>query len=291
MSEVGSATSSFGMVSRSLMSGSGGRPEKWVGFGGTRPVIVERMRESVPGPVTGDAFGGVLRACHEAGARPGAAFQIVERDDGHIAASDAAVYFAPVGDWPELERQACEEITGRVLDVGCGAGRHASALTGAGVGVIGLDSSPGAVAVAQARGVDARLGSASAIPAGIDGIDAVVLFGNGVGLLGGRHQAPVVLAELARVAAPGARLLASGQDPSVTTDPVHLAYHERNRRWGRMPGQLRLRVRHERVASEWFDYLLASEAELTDLVGESPWRLVEMRRDDRSGYLAVMRLR
>lgn len=249
------------------------------------------MRESVPGLVMGDAFGGVLRACHEAGARTGAVFQIVERDDGHIAASDAAVYFAPVEDWPELERQASEEITGRVLDVGCGAGRHASVLIAAGVGVIGLDSSPGAVAVARARGVDARLGSVSAIPAGIDAVDAVVLFGNGIGLLGGRRQASVVLAELARVAAPGARLLASGSDPYATTNPIHLAYHERNRQRGRMPGQLRLRVRHERLASEWFDYLLPSEAELTGLLRESPWRLVEMRHDDHGGYLAVMQLR
>jgi len=268
----------------------GGR-RNWVGVGGAWAVIVERMRESVPGPVMGDAFGGVLRACHEVGARTGAVFQIIERDDGHIAASDAAVYFAPVEDWPELERHACEEITGRVLDVGCGAGRHASVLIAAGAGVIGLDSSPGAVAVAQARGVDARLGSASAIPVGIDAMDTVVLFGNGIGLLGSPQQAPVVLAELARVAAPGARLLGSGLDPSVTTNPIHLAYHDHNRQRGRMPGQLRLRVRHERLASEWFDYLLPSEAELTDLVRNSPWRLDEMRHDDHGGYLAVMHLR
>ncbi|MBB5858189.1 class I SAM-dependent methyltransferase [Amycolatopsis umgeniensis] len=249
------------------------------------------MRESVPGPAVGDAFGGVLRACHEAGARTGAVFQIVERDDGHIAASDAAVYFAPVEDWPELERKACEEITGRALDVGCGAGRHASVLIAAGVEVIGLDSSPGAVAVARARGVDARLGSASVVPAGISAMDTVVLFGNGIGLLGCPRQAPVVLAELARVAAPGARLLGSGHDPCVTTDPIHLAYHDHNRRRGRMPGHLRLRVRHEHLASEWFDYLLPSETELAELVRGSPWRLVEIRQDGRGGYLAVMQLR
>jgi SAM-dependent methyltransferase len=172
------------------------------------------MRESIPELVTGDAFGGVLRACHEAGARKGAVFQIIERDDGHIAASDASVYFAPAEDWPELERQACEEITGRVLDVGCGAGRHASVLTAEGVEVIGLDSSPGAVAVARARGVDARLGSASAIPAGIDAVDTFVLFGNGIGLLGSRQQARVVLAELARVAAPGPGCSAPGTTPT-----------------------------------------------------------------------------
>ena len=249
------------------------------------------MRETDRELVTGDAFGATLRACHEAGARTGAVFQIIERDDGYVAATDAAMYFAPMEDWPELERRASAEVTGRVLDVGCGAGRHASVLAASGVDVIGLDSSPGAVAVARARGVDARLGSVEAIPASIGAIDTIVLFGNGVGLLGGREQAPVLLAELARVAAPGARLFGSGSDPSPTTNPVHLAYQDRNRQRGRLPGQLRLRVRHERLASHWFDYLLATEAELADLLRESPWRLTEIRRDGHGGYLAVMHLR
>jgi SAM-dependent methyltransferase len=121
----------------------------------------------VPDPVANDAFGAALRACHDAGARPGIVFETVERDDGFISAADTARYFAPVEDWPTLEHQAYEEFTGRVLDVGCGAGRHASVLTAAGVDVIGVDHSPGAIEVARARGVDARLGGASALPAGI----------------------------------------------------------------------------------------------------------------------------
>jgi SAM-dependent methyltransferase len=119
-------------------------------------VIVDRMQRLVSDLVVDDAFGAVLRACHEAGVRPGVVFEIIERDDGFISAGDATRYFAPVEEWRTLERQACAEFTGRVLDVGCGAGRHASVLTAPGVDVIGADPSPGAVEVAQARGVDAR---------------------------------------------------------------------------------------------------------------------------------------
>jgi hypothetical protein len=57
-----------------------------------------------------------------------------------------------------------------------------------------------------------------------------------------------------------------------------------------MPGHLRLQVRHERLVSEWFDYLFLSESELADLLRDSPWRLVEVRHDDHGGYLAVMEL-
>jgi SAM-dependent methyltransferase len=247
-------------------------------------VIVDRMNR-----VMGDAFGAAMLACHEAGARPGVVFE-TERDDGLISVEDAAPYFAPVEDWMALERQAYEQITGRVLDVGCGAGRHASALTAAGVDVIGVDASPGAVKVSQARGVDARLGLASALPAEIVAVDTIVLFGNNIGLLGTPQQAPIVLAELARVSASGARVFASGTDPYVTTNPAYLAYHDRNRRCGKMPGHLRLRIRHEQLVSDWFDYLFCSESELAVLLRESPWRLLEVRHDH-GRYLAVMELR
>jgi hypothetical protein len=35
-------------------------------------------------------------------------------------------------------------------------------------------------------------------------------------------------------------------DAYRTSNPVHLAYHQRNRELGRMPGQLTMRVRYER---------------------------------------------
>ena len=41
-----------------------------------------------------------------------------------------------------------------------------------------------------------------------------------------------------------ARLIAHGTDPYGTTDPVHVAYHRRNRDRGRLGGQLRLRLRY-----------------------------------------------
>jgi ubiquinone/menaquinone biosynthesis C-methylase UbiE len=35
------------------------------------------------------------------------------------------MYFAEYEDWPQVEQKAMEFVKGRVLDVGCGAGRHA----------------------------------------------------------------------------------------------------------------------------------------------------------------------
>jgi hypothetical protein len=52
------------------------------------------------------------------------------------------------------------------------------------------------------------------------------------------------------------RIMAASNDPGLTDDPTHLAYQERNRRRGRMPGQLRLRVRYRDLSDPWFDYLI-----------------------------------
>lgn len=255
------------------------------------PDMVVVMQELVPEPVLGDAFGETLRACHQAGQRPGVVFEVVERDDAWIGVTDAATYFSALEDWPAIERQMYPEITGRVLDIGCGAGRHATVLAAAGRKVIGVDPSPGAVEVARARGVDARQGSVTSLPDGIDHVDAILLFGHNIGLLGDTRQAPVVLTELARVAAPGARMIASGIDPYVTGNPDHLAYHERNRERGRLAGHLRLRVRHGGVATSWFDYVFRSKAELSELLRDSPWRLAETRHADAGSYVAIMKLR
>ena len=64
-------------------------------------------------------------------------------------------------------------------------------------------------------------------------------------------------------------------DPYTTEDPDHLAYHEANRRAGRMPGQLTLRVRHRRFATPWFGYLFVSADELRSLVANADWQIVD----------------
>lgn len=239
-------------------------------------------------PRIGDAFGGTLRRCWEAGAVPGAAFEIIEREDGYIKASDASRYFTPVGELAELDQAAVAMAHGRILDVGTGAGRHALALHQQGKDVVGLDPSPGAVEVARERRVAAEVGSIAHPPGGIDGFDALLLLGNNLGLLQGEQEAPAVLRHLASLARPGALLIGTGCDPA-SSDPVHTAYQDHNRARGRMPGQIRMRVRSGTLATEWFDYLLASPDELERLVQSSSWRLESVQEQGHK-YLAVLRL-
>lgn len=92
---------------------------------------------------------------------------------------------------------------------------------------------------------------------GLGVFDTFLMMGNNLGLLAGAEAAPRGLD--APAAAPGAVIVGQGMDPYGTGKPVHLAYHERNRAAGRMPGQIRMRIRHEDLATPWFDYLFTSE--------------------------------
>ena len=98
-----------------------------------------------------DAYGRLILDYLETGE----GIEIVERDDGFINASGfgPAAYFAPFRRWPKAERAAMRSVNGRVLDVGCGAGRVALHLQERGHDVVAIDLSPLAVEVARRRGV------------------------------------------------------------------------------------------------------------------------------------------
>ena len=87
-----------------------------------------------------------------------AEFQIVERDDGNIGPIRLGVYFNQYKDWHPIEKKAMRYVKGRVLDIGCGAGRHALYLQEKGHDIVGIDNSPLAIKVCRERGLrDARV--------------------------------------------------------------------------------------------------------------------------------------
>jgi SAM-dependent methyltransferase len=237
-----------------------------------------------------DAYGAAIRD-HYAGEET---YEIIERDDGWIGLSaGAAHYFSAYDEWSDRTRAAVERVEGRVLDVGCGAGRHALHLQERGHDVVGIDISPGAVEVSRDRGADARALDVADVRDLDDEFDTVVMFGNNFGLVGTRATAPEILGGLAAVTTDDARLLAETRDPYVTDDPNHTAYHELNRERGRLGGALRIRTRYERRASPWFDYLMVAPDEMRELLEPTAWALAEVLEpnslDSTGDYVAELR--
>lgn len=219
------------------------------------------------------------------------AWEIIERDDGWFGTSQGTdLYFEPYPAWADRLQTAVDRAEGRVLDVGCGAGRAMACLEARGHETVGVDVSPGAVEVCRRRGLDARECDVADVGRLDGAFDTLLMLGNNFGLVGTRERAPAVLSALAAVAADDAVLYAESRDPTETDEEDHLAYHERNRERGRLPGALHIRVRYRRYATPWFDYLLAAPDEMEDLVADTPWTLTEVLGDPDGDYVGVLEL-
>jgi len=259
--------------------------------------------DTIDEPRIGDAFGEIMRAALAeltgrgprptiGGTIPRPVIEIVERDDGLINGAPAARYLCGPDEWQPFDRRALDRLDAPTLDVGAGPGRLTLALQERGVPVTALDTSPGALEVAAARGVRRSVCATVAEHAASGAAyDRFALLGNNLGLLGSREAAPGFLAALAAMARPGARIVAQGTDPYGGTDELHLAYHARNRERGRMGGQLRVRVRYRNLATEWFDYLLCTPAELDEVLAPTAWRLESVDDADAPFYVATLVLR
>ena len=231
-----------------------------------------------------DAFGqGIWDHHHGRGS-----CEIAERDDGWIdISSGPAAYFRPQEEWPAYEREAIALAAGRVLDVGCGAGRAALYLQAKGLEVVGIDNSPLAVKVCRLRGVrDARLMSVTRVSAAALGqFDTILMFYNP---MGNPRRARWLLGRFGAMTGASGRIIASGLDPYDTQEPSHLAYHKLNRRCGRMGGQARIRIRYKQYATPWFDYLMVSRNELRRLVAGTGWRVAKTIDPKGARYIAVL---
>jgi SAM-dependent methyltransferase len=218
--------------------------------------------------------------------------EIIERDDGYIGTSRGpAAYFAPAEEWTSNKRDALPLIRGRVLDVGCGPGRVALYSQEQGLEAVAIDISPLAIKTARLRGVrDARVLSITQASRQALGVfDTIVMFGNNFGLFGNPKRARWLLRRFYGMTTADGRILAESRNIYKTDDPEHLAFHERNRKLGRLPGQLRLRVRYKTMIGSWFEYLLVSPEEMAEIVDGTGWHIAQIFwADGGVDYTAVL---
>ena len=219
-------------------------------------------------------------------------FEVIERDDGYISPGPGPeLYFSDYKDWKSYEKKGIGYAEGRILDIGCGAGRHSLYLQKKGFDVTGIDASPLAIKVCRLRGLKKAqvmpLAETRRIKPG--SCDTILLMGNNFGLFGSPKQAKSLLKRFFRLTSPDARIIAESTDPYKTDDPAHLEYHKRNRSRGRAAGQVRIRVRFGKHAGEWFDYLLVSKKEMEDILKGTGWTIRKyISAEGSPGYIAII---
>ncbi len=217
-------------------------------------------------------------------------YEIVERDDGYIDVSGGAKnYFSEYSEWQEYEKEAMKYVKGRVLDIGCGAGKHSLYLQNKGYEVLGIDNSPLAIKVCKERGLKkAMVLSITQINARLGKFDTILMMGNNFGLFGSFKRARWLLGKFENIATEDASIIAETRDPYQTSLKEHLEYHQLNRKRNRMPGQLRIRVRYKRYVTPWFDYLLVSKDEMAMILRDTNWRIKKFIDGKGGVYIAII---
>lgn len=233
-----------------------------------------------------DAFGQEIWACY----KDEEASEIVERDDGYFNASKGpGIYFSEYEDWNPIERRAMEFVKGRVLDIGCGAGRHSLYLQKMGFDVLGIDSSPLAIKVCKLRGLKrARVMSIEELNFKPDSFDTVIMLGSNFGLFGSFEKARRLLKKLHKMTSGNGLIIVRTRDTYKTDIADHLEYHKLNKEKGRMAGQLRIRIRFRKCIGKWFDYLIVSKKEMGEILKGTGWKIREFIDSDDSAYIAAI---
>jgi SAM-dependent methyltransferase len=201
--------------------------------------------------------------------------EIIERDDGFFSISPGSkLYFAPFEEWPQIDQDAMKFVQGRVLDIGCGAGRHALYLQEKGFDVTGIDNSPQAIKVCKLRGLrNAQILPITKISARLGLIDTILMLGNNFALTGNPRRARWLLRKFHKITSENGRILAQTRDPYQTDLPEHLEYHRRNREIGKLSGEARLRVRYKKYVTPWIDFLMVSKEEIATILEGTNWMI------------------
>jgi len=211
---------------------------------------------------------------------------LIERDDGYSDLHFLGHYFTDSSRFSNAMKAALEHISGRVLDIGCGAGRALLHLQRH-FDVVGMDTSYLALKVCRLRGAKYLVNAhAPRLPFGPHTFDTAILMGNNYGLCGTIDATKEMVKNLYRILSDGGLIIAQSVNPYSTEKEVHLKYHEQNRKKGRPSGQVTIRFGFEGEYSDWFDLLMQSKEEMAETV-QPYWRIERTYGDD--AYIAILR--
>ena len=234
-----------------------------------------------------DAFGNNIHDCYQTGNHY-AGYEIEERDDGRFTMyGDSNAYFEPLEDWTQTQQQLAHQIKGKVLDVGCGGGKHALFFQENGCEVYAMDNSSLAVETCKLRGIKNTIvcdvGHFEKLRKELV-FDQVVFWGNNLGLMQNERFFAHFMQLLEAHTHAHSVIFMESMSPygEGFLDEDTRDYVANNLRQGRMGGQMRVKVRYKKFATPWNDYLFASHEELEKMLGPTAWRIETLHQDPTS---------
>jgi SAM-dependent methyltransferase len=224
----------------------------------------------------------------------GGGYDIIEREDGHFTLNgDSDAYTESFELWSSIQKEASRHIVGKVLDIGCGGGKHSVHFQEQGLDITGMDNSPLALKICIERGLNNALlcDVLHLDEKVINELDTIFMWGNNFGLLQNAVAAKRFFRNCLKMCKQNAKILIETLDPDGKAFVMEddRLYIDDNRLNGRLGGQIRVRVRYRHFVTPWKDYLFVSKTELKEILSGTGWKMTETFDDTEiDQYIAVL---
>lgn len=195
------------------------------------------------------------------------------------------LFFRTFDEMPEAERLALENVRGKVLDAGAGAGSHALRMQEQGIATAAVDISEGAVDVMKRRGVKNAVQEDFFHLKG-EKYDTILLLMNGIGIVGKLENLPRFFEQADKLLAPQGKILLDSsnilylfeeEDGSVAIDLA-----------GDYWGELEYTFSFQNEQGEAFDWLFIDFDTLSFCAENHGFSCRKVFEDDHYLYLAEL---
>jgi len=196
---------------------------------------------------------------------------------GSVEEMPVEVFFREEEDLSVLDLLALLECSGKVLDLGAGAGVHSLILASRGFDVTALENSPGCVEVMKQSGVPKVIGEDYRQHRGK--YDTLLVLMNGLGLAGKLAGVKPFLMQCMSLLKEGGQILIDSSDISYLYElsiPKPEGYY----------GEIRYQYEYKGQKSDWFDWVYVDQQTLTEIGKEMGLEVEVLHTDENDQYLA-----
>lgn len=189
---------------------------------------------------------------------------------------------------PAIEQQALRLATGRILDVGAGAGCHTMALQEMGRDVTAIDISPLSVAVMRESGI--RSAYEQDFWTVADPYDTLLMLMNGIGIVGTLAALPRFFRHIDAILAPGGQVLLDSSDIRYVFEDedgvLDLPVTDAEGAAPHYYGELLYQMQYKRIKGASFPWLYIDFATLSGIAEAHGFRAELIAEGDHYDYLA-----
>lgn len=196
--------------------------------------------------------------------------------------------FREFKDMPKLEQTALKKATGKVLDVGCGAGSHALYLQKEReLEVTAIDISEGALEICKLRGIkDVR--NIDYFKLENERFDTILLLMNGTGIIGKLENLDRFFEHSRKLLSKNGQILIDSSDLSYLFDP-----DEDGGIWidpdAPYYGELEFSISYKGETSQAFDWLYIDATTLATVAENNNFSFELLKKGEHYDYLAILK--